>query len=110
MAVIDEKNLLERLDGDQELAEELLEIFREVASSMLGAVREAVEARDSEALARAAHDLKGSAANISAAALCEVAERLEKLGRAGRADQAAGELEQLDDAAQRLFGVLDSRT
>jgi len=102
MTDLDQQDLLDRLGGDTELAQELLTIFREEAPSMFAEVRRAVLAADAEALARAAHDLKGAAANVSATNVQALAERLEQLGRADSIPPAVAAVEHLEAAVARL--------
>ena len=77
--VLDTQAALERLEGDLQLLRELAEIFRENATQLLTQIRDACARQDVPALLLAAHSLKGSAANLSAEAVCHVAEQLEQL-------------------------------
>jgi HPt (histidine-containing phosphotransfer) domain-containing protein len=47
-------------------------------------IRAAIDARDGEALQRAAHALKGAAANFDAPAVTVAARQLEEMGRQGQ--------------------------
>jgi len=81
LPVFDAEAALERVDGDDELLEEILSLFREQAGTLQEEIREAVSRRDHLALERSAHSLKGSASNISALEVQNLALRLEELGR-----------------------------
>jgi len=109
MTDLDQQDLLDRLDGDNELAEELLQIFGEVAPLMVGAVRQAVLTADSRSLASAAHELKGSAASVSAVVVQDLAKELEELGRSDRARHASEELRQLEAAVARVIVEVEGR-
>jgi len=85
---LDRNALLERLEGDQDLLLEIVELFLEDCPRRLGLGRSAIAAGDMHTLVRIAHSLKGSAANFggteaSAAALAvETAARAEDLAGA----------------------------
>src|SRR5947209_20244814 len=66
MSVLDEGDLLARLNGDTQLLNEVLELFLQQLPTMLANLRKAVSSNDPEEVRMAAHALKGSAANISA--------------------------------------------
>jgi HPt (histidine-containing phosphotransfer) domain-containing protein len=63
---------------------------------------------DGPALARAAHALKGSAANIGAAAVAGICAELEGLGRRGTPDGGTPLLRRLGEELQRLDAELDT--
>lgn len=75
---------LERAGGELGFYRELLDLLLEDVPLRLREVREAVAAGDAVRVARAAHAIKGAAANLSAVPLSEAAFRLECHGRAGR--------------------------
>ncbi|HEY3329582.1 MAG TPA: response regulator [Capsulimonadaceae bacterium] len=79
--VFDSHAALDRVEGDQELLLELIELFFEQSPGLKAEIEEAVEKRDSKALQNAAHSLKGSTANFAATAAYEAALRLEMMGR-----------------------------
>ena len=87
---------LRDLGGDEFLAE-LATLFLQDAPVHLGSITEALNAGDSDAIARAAHALKSAAANMGAKHLQELLSQLEQAGRAGSLDDAAiraGEVQQ----------------
>ncbi len=86
--VIDREDALERMEGDKALLEELLVIFSEDYPSKKADIDRAVSGGDGEALRRAAHALKGAAANLSLMALRENAYQLELAGKEGRLAKA----------------------
>jgi CheY-like chemotaxis protein len=100
--VLDRTRLLERVEGDEELATELMGLFRDDYPTLLLALREAVARGESPALERAAHTLKGSAGNLCARGVTEAALRLEMIGREGRMTQAREALTALEAALDRL--------
>ena len=82
--VFDRAVLLEQAGGDVELAREIADLFLETCPKLLGEVRDAIDRGEAEALSRAAHALKGSAAVFGAAAFVETAREIET--RCGEGD------------------------
>ncbi len=80
-AIIDVPELIERLDNDFELYLELLDLFINDSASLISRIENAIINRDSEALRKAAHTLKGAVANFSAPAAYDAASILEKTGK-----------------------------
>ena len=75
--------LLARVDGDRQLARELVTIFRADAPGLMRRVEQAGSARNAEALRQAAHALKGAFGALGAAPAQEAAFRLEEAARNG---------------------------
>ena len=87
-AVADEKpaaaislQVLARVGGDRELLAEISRLFVDDAPRHLDRIRHALDVRDGEALRRAAHGLKGAAANFDADGVVAAARTLEEIGR-----------------------------
>lgn len=94
--ILDEAALLERIGGDTEFLQELAEMFQQQREQLIEEIRSAADARDAQALARAAHTLKGCVGNLGAGAAYESALQVEMLARNGQlseAQQATAELE-----------------
>lgn len=94
--VLDEAALLDRIGGDTQFLQELAEMFQEQRERLIKEIRAAADANDAQALARAAHTLKGCVGNLGAGAAFQSALRLELLARNGQlteAQQATAELE-----------------
>ena len=94
------------LEGDRELLLRLVKLFVLQSPQLLQEVREAVVCGDAGALERAAHKLRGAAANFGAGAACDVAQRLEQMGRVGDLTHAAEVQEELAMAMRGLQDVL----
>ncbi len=73
----------------------------------LAALREAVVQHDPEALARAAHRLKGDAGLLGVREVAACCTQLERLGRSGTLDGAAELLAALEHAVERARPVLE---
>jgi PAS domain S-box-containing protein len=81
--VFDATAALDSLEGDSELLHEIAGIFLAQAPKHMEKIREAVANRDPKLLERAAHGLKGAAANLLAKGVVDAASKLEEIGRAG---------------------------
>ncbi len=81
--IFDEDDALNRLDGDSEMLNELLELFEEHSGNMVSMITDALKARDCELLTKAAHSMKGALANISANAARDAAWDVEEKAAKG---------------------------
>jgi len=86
---IDWADLLVRCDGDKTMMVRLVQKFQNKSSQIWDELQSGFEEGDSAATTRLAHALKGTAANLSAVKVAELAEKIEDLGRV--ADLAAAE-------------------
>jgi CheY-like chemotaxis protein/HPt (histidine-containing phosphotransfer) domain-containing protein len=102
-AVIDRPSLLKRCLGKEELADKLLGKLHARLGTDLNEIKAAVDAGDSEQLARCAHRLKGAAANLSAEPLRAVVADLEALGRRGDIAAARDGLARLKYEGRRFL-------
>jgi len=75
---------------------------------LLSAVQDAVAKRDTAALKRAAHSLKGSLSTFAARDATEAALRLEDLARAGKLEGAEDAYRLLVAQVERLKQALES--
>jgi len=80
-AVFNLQTTLDRVEGDQTLLQQLIELFTNQSVKTLSEIEAAIERRDSSALERAAHKLKGSVGSFGADKAFAAALRLERLGR-----------------------------
>lgn len=96
--------LLARVEGDRELAAELLEMFVAGCSKYLDDICLALEASDLQRTQLTAHQLKGAAQNVGANPLAAIAEQLEDL--TGENFEHAKQLYlQLEAAVERIREV-----
>ena len=79
--VLDRDVALARVDGDEGLLADLAKLFCEESPKLLSAVQDAVTRRDTAALKRAAHSLKGSMSTFAARDATAATLRLEELAR-----------------------------
>ena len=95
MSVLHHKEVLERLEGDQELYEQILEIFVEDFPQQLRQLTDGIRDKDRDVLQRVSHSLKSAAANIGAVELSQMLQRWESAARADSLDIFAQEEELL---------------
>ncbi len=93
--VIDYEGAMQRLDGDQELFREFVGFYDEDSKTLGGQIEQAIREGDAERLHRAAHSLKGLAANLGATRVVEAARVLEQTGKSNSLDNAPHELARL---------------
>ncbi len=98
--------LRDRVDGDEELMREVLAIYLEDTPTLLDTLRQALETKQTEAVAKAAHTLKGSSANIAAERLRSQAYQLEQQARAGDLNRAAALFETIQSEFQELEKIV----
>jgi PAS domain S-box-containing protein len=104
--LIDRVSLLERVEGDQELLAEMIQLFREDAPILLSAMRDALQRGDMEVLERSAHSVKGAAGNLSAKSTAAAAYRLEKDAKNKDAESAKASLAEVERAVNCLLPAL----
>jgi HPt (histidine-containing phosphotransfer) domain-containing protein len=85
---LDEAVLGELFEIMESEAAALLQGYLDSAPALLGRIDQALGRDDSEEVARAAHSLKSSSANVGAMAVSALAKRLEFIGRGGRLGEA----------------------
>jgi two-component system sensor histidine kinase/response regulator len=108
--IIDVTEAKRRVDGDEEILRELFQIFLEEIPRMLGNVHAAVAEADAQRLMKAAHALKGSAANIAALRVARAAADLEAMGRAGDLGAVFAAYGRLEAEIEQLESVLAARS
>jgi len=98
--------VLDRVGGDRELLAEISRLFVDDAPRHLERIRAALDARDGESLRRAAHGLKGAAANFDADGVVSAARALEEMGRTEQFDALDAAWRSLTRETDRLISVL----
>jgi signal transduction histidine kinase/DNA-binding response OmpR family regulator len=100
------ESVLARVGGDRELLAEISRLFVDDAPRHLAQIRTAIESRDGESLRRAAHGLKGAAANFDADAVVDAARTLEEIGRSGQFTEHEAAWRALSMETDRLIAML----
>jgi CheY-like chemotaxis protein len=86
--IFDAAAVLDSLEGDSELLREVAGIFLTQAPVHMEKIRRAISELDPKLLERAAHALRGSAANLLAQRIVGAATKLEEIGNAGSVEGA----------------------
>jgi HPt (histidine-containing phosphotransfer) domain-containing protein len=104
--VFDRPGFLRRLEGDEALGREIIEMFLQEYPKLLQNLHRAAEQRDPSALQRAAHALKGSVGDMAAPQAFDAARDLEKKARDGDLKEVDAALMSLEEAVQSLVREL----
>ena len=107
LPTIDRQALMDRLGGDESLALEVIDLFRQDCPGAVARILEAIESGNVGALQTAAHALKGAAGNLSATAVSAAARALEVMGQSGNVSGAQAALAELEHEIARLFASLE---
>ena len=97
------------LDFDQEMFNELIDLFLEEVPGRMAELHTAVEAEDAKQIHAIAHNIKGASYPFGAAAFAGVAKELELIGRSGELEGAGDVHHQLVAAFDKLIIELEDR-
>jgi signal transduction histidine kinase/CheY-like chemotaxis protein len=100
------RQVLARVGGDHQLLAEISRLFVDDAPRHLQRIRAALDAGDGESLRRAAHGLKGAAANFDADGVVKAARTLEEMGRNATFEDLDAVWRELTTEIERLISVL----
>jgi two-component system sensor histidine kinase/response regulator len=100
-------NLLQMLGGDPVFLAEMIDSYLADTPGQLAAMREALEAGNSEVLQRSAHSLRSTSINFGAERLVELCQQLEDLARSGALDDAPARLAHAETEFGRVRRALD---
>jgi len=98
--------VLARVGGDRDLLIEISRLFVDDAPVHIERIRQAIEIRDADALRRAAHALKGAAANFDAGGVVNAARTMEDMGRTAQFDDIETAWRNLSVETDLLLTVL----
>ena len=101
-AIVDEKSLLERVDNDEQLLQELIELFRLDCSKLTKQIGDAIAAENPVAIETTAHALKGAIGTFAAKPAFDAALRLEIMGREHQISGAGRAYKLLETEIDRL--------
>ena len=105
-APVDCDAVLARLGGDAELFADVTRAFLEFCPEGVSAIKGAIDHHDANALMATAHSLKGAAASLSAGAVFDAAQTLERLGAESRFEPAEAAWRHLSVEAAAVMDVL----
>jgi HPt (histidine-containing phosphotransfer) domain-containing protein len=100
------KEAFERVEEDEDLLMELMDLFREEAAALLRSVEGAVGEREGTQVAQAAHTLKGAAGNVGAEEVYELAWQMEQMGREERWEGMEEMCRRLRQALERFLDTV----
>jgi CheY-like chemotaxis protein len=102
LPVFDADDLLARIGGRSELIPRFLELFRNGVARQREELAAAVSSGDADAVRIAAHAVKGSAANISALRVHDIAANIEKNAIEGHINAAVAQIPNLHEELDRF--------
>jgi two-component system, sensor histidine kinase and response regulator len=105
---LDLSGALERFEGDRDLFDEVVQVFREDCPKIVENMRRAIVLRDPLKLEQHAHALKGSSANVGASAVSHAAGQMETLAHAGNVEGTGDQFRVLQGEIERLFIELEA--
>lgn len=79
--IFDLNEFSERTMGDKELGKQVLDMFLENSEKLISGLQVAISESNKEEIMRMSHSLKGSAANVCAKRIVELAYKLEKIAK-----------------------------
>jgi len=103
---LDQGSLLERLEGNQEFLNEVIQLFLGEAPHLIDAMRKALQKGDMQELGRSAHSMKGAASNFSPYGTARAASQLEKDAKSGDVESAKTSLATLEVVVERMLSQL----
>ena len=107
LTVFDLPEALARARGKRPLLRKVADLFLADCPGLLEQMRGALAAGDGPMLERAAHRMKGSAANLSAARVVDLSGRLERAGSEGRLEGAVSVYDRLELEVDQLRDALE---
>lgn len=105
---VDLRRLRETTMGDEEFMVELIDLFLDDSPAQIRVLRDAIEGREGEAAASAAHRLKGSSGNLAADSLAALCQRVEESGRENRVEEMPGLLKDIEREFSRVKKYLSA--
>ena len=105
-AAVNADELLARCGGDREMLGRLVQKFEARSQQLWNELQTGCQAHDAAATARLAHSIKGTAANLSATRVAELAERIEDLGRSAEMNDVDAIVAELGTELQRCHRAL----
>lgn len=94
---------LEQAGGDEELLQELLDIFKDSSRKDFTSIEDGVKNKDTQVICGAAHSIKGAAASLGMGAVRDIAYAIEKDCRAGSLNTAFEKKEELGELLQDTY-------
>lgn len=102
------RELLLRVENDDELLRDLLHIFREDFPPRMRSLQLAVAASDLRNIATVSHTLRGMLSNLAATRAATIAGKLEKLAKAADSSSIADVLVRLEQETSSLSDEIEA--
>ncbi len=96
LSIFQREALMDRLMGDEGLAESIIQVFLEETPKQMNELHEKVTDGDAEGAGVQAHKIKGAEANVGGEIMSAVALEMEKGGRIGDLDKMTSLLPELE--------------
>ncbi len=109
-AFIDMNDTMERLGGDKELLDELLQVFMEEAPLKIADLELAMKTADYDLAMKRAHALKGSSAAVGAFLSRDLCFELEKASRAKDLQKMQNDLNNVKTEINALIAAIPNLT
>jgi HPt (histidine-containing phosphotransfer) domain-containing protein len=106
LPVLDESRLLDEFGDDPEILAELRDIFLEHIPPLLDKIRDAWRSGKAEAVAGAAHSLKGACSTYGALRLAEISRGLEEKARQGELPLSVDIISLLEEELAQVIETL----
>jgi HPt (histidine-containing phosphotransfer) domain-containing protein len=106
LPVLDERAIMERVDGNRDLLREVVELFLDAYPRQQAELGAAIAGGATAEVARVAHAIKGSVAFFTSGPVVDLARSLEVKGRAGDLEAAQPTFDALAAAMERLVEAL----
>ncbi len=109
LRIFDKESALNRVGGDQEVLNEILEIFVPDAGRQIEMLVLAAELGDSASVRGQAHSLKSASGSIGAGMMQEIAQQIEAAGTVGELHRAATLIPRLREEFDRFTALIGSQ-
>ena len=96
---------LEQAGGDEELLQELLDIFKDSSRKDFTSIENGIKNKDTQVICGAAHSIKGAAASLGMGAVRDIAYAIEKDCRAGSLNIVLDKKEELGELLQYMYSL-----
>jgi HPt (histidine-containing phosphotransfer) domain-containing protein len=104
--IFDYEGSLRRMGDDEALFQEMALLLRSDAPTLLTELQAAHKAGDASRMQRAAHTLKGLAANFGAGRAVAAAAEMEQLAKARQTAGMPAAIVEIEESLEELIGVL----
>jgi HPt (histidine-containing phosphotransfer) domain-containing protein len=108
--ILDLQAMAENIGDDQEILKEILNLFAKDAPCQINKIRDGLDESNIRDIQRAAHTLKGAAANIIAEGVRKAAEEIEHNADEGSLDSIEEKLKNLEEEVAKITCVIQEVT